>query len=55
MLRRDMQYVLTWDALEYCWLVRPVPRPLTGDQIGRGGTRVNIVDLQDGSLRETGD
>ncbi|PSL02142.1 hypothetical protein CLV30_11197 [Haloactinopolyspora alba] len=41
MLRRDTEYVLTWNAQNHSWLVRPIERD--GDhivQIGPGGTQM---------------
>lgn len=42
MLRRDTEYVLTWNALDHSWLARPIERE--GEHIlhiGRGGTPVD--------------
>ncbi|WP_166348510.1 hypothetical protein [Phytoactinopolyspora limicola] len=41
MLRRDTEYVLTWNAQNHSWLVRPIERD--GNrivQIGPGGTQM---------------
>jgi hypothetical protein len=41
MLRRDTEYVLTWNAQNHSWLVRPIERD--GHhivQIGPGGTHM---------------
>lgn len=43
MLRRDTEYVLTWDALNHSWLARPIFRD--GEhilQIGPGATEVGV-------------
>jgi hypothetical protein len=55
MLRRGMQYVLTWDALEHCWLASPVAVPLLAHQLGRGAVRVNVVDLNTHSFMDSGE
>lgn len=42
LLRRDTEYVLTWNAQNHSWLVRPIERD--GDrivQIGPGGSQVD--------------
>jgi hypothetical protein len=55
MLRRDLEYVLTWDALDHCWLARPMIGPLSGDLIGRGAARVDVVDAYKNTLRDIGE
>jgi hypothetical protein len=43
MLRRDTEYVLTWDALNHSWLARAIYRD--GErilQIGPGATEVGV-------------
>jgi hypothetical protein len=46
MLRRDTEYVLTWNAQNHSWLVRPIERE--GDrivQIGPGGSQMEDFAL----------
>jgi len=49
MLRRDTEYVLTWDALNHSWLARPIYRD--GErilQIGPGATEVDVPTFASG-------
>lgn len=51
MLRRDTEYVLTWNAQNHSWLVRPIER--VGNrivQIGPGGTEMGDLAWSNDSL-----
>ncbi|WP_123788552.1 hypothetical protein [Phytoactinopolyspora halophila] len=51
LLRRDTEYVLTWNAQNHSWLVRPIERD--GDrivQIGPGGSQVDDLALTASSV-----
>lgn len=55
MLRRDLQYVLTWDASEHCWRATPVTADaLKALRMGAGTTLVNVVDLPENALSDEG-
>ena len=53
MLRRDTEYVLTWNPQTYAWVARPVRRE--GDRVVRAGADLLEVNVSawDGAYSRT--
>ena len=54
MLRRDLEYVLTWDADAHSWIVQPFTRD--GDRIVHiGSETTHVAPVLLGEMRERSD